>query len=63
MKKTFSIEFKIMIAVTTLLLALATAVVVKQVFSEDREEVKFVYNSTSPEEQLMINNYDIFSQK
>ena len=50
MKNTFSVEFKIFLAAALAMLALATAVVVKQVFEADREEVIFVYNCHDIEE-------------
>lgn len=60
MKNNFSIELKVIVAAAAIMLALATAVVVRQVFEAEREEVKFVYNSTHFEEQYSVNNYDIF---
>lgn len=62
MKKTFSIELKIIVAAALALLSIATAVVLGQVFGKDTENVKFVYNSSSEMMSDDVNISDIFSK-
>lgn len=56
MKKSFSVEFKIIFAAALLLLVIATAAVLNQVFGKDAETVKFVYNSSSEMLDDDVNN-------
>ena len=60
MKKTFSIEAKIIIAAALALLTVATAVVLNQVFESSDENVKFVYNSSSKNIADGVNISEIF---
>ena len=62
MKKGFSVEFKIIFAVTVVMLALVTAVVVRQIFKNNNRNVKFVYNSAQIESAAEVNISDIFSE-
>lgn len=62
MKQQFSSEFKIILVATVVLLALFTAVVARQIFKDQSEDVKFVYNSACTDFVPDINNYDIFSE-
>lgn len=63
MKKTFSIELKIIFAAALTLLTIATVVVLNQVFSGNTENVKFVYNSSSEMMAEDVNISDIFSKQ
>ncbi len=57
MKKTNSVEVKIIIAAIALMLSLFTAVIVKQVFEKENETIKFVYNYT-PEQMTSSDNFN-----
>ena len=61
MKKTFSIELKIMIVAALTLLTIATVVVLNQVFTRNTESIKFVYNSSSEMMSDDVNISEIFS--
>ena len=63
MKKTFSIEMKIIVAATLTLLTIATVVVLNQVFTKNTESIKFVYNSSSEMVADDVNISDIFSKQ
>ena len=62
MKNGFSIELKIIVAATVVMLMLFTAVVATQIFNKKQEDVTFVYNSTKAEIGTDINISDIFSE-
>jgi len=62
MKKGFSIEFKIIFAVTVVMLAIVTVVVVRQIFKTNHKDVTFVYNSAQAEMMPEVNISDIFSE-
>ena len=62
MKQQFSCEFKIILVATVVLLAIFTAVVARQIFTDNAENVKFVYNSACADFVPEINNSDIFSE-
>ena len=59
MKKTFSIELKLIMAVTVVMLSFVTAVIALQIFSKNNENMTFVYNSVSPELPYEVNISDI----
>lgn len=62
MKNGFSIEFKIILAVTAMMLAIVTVVVVQQIFKTNHKDVTFVYNSAQAETIPEVNISDIFSE-
>jgi len=62
MKKKFSAELKIMIAVMVIMLALFTAVVVAQIFRNNSQNVTFVYNSACTDVADEVNISDIFTR-
>ncbi len=59
MKKKFTIEFKLILLATVVLLAIATASVLSRVFPRPRENVTFVYNSVTEAFVPQVNISDI----
>lgn len=62
MKNGFSIEFKIILAATVLLLAFLTAVIGVQIFKDNKETVRFVYNSEQVNTCAQVNTNLIFEE-
>ena len=59
MKKTFSIELKLIVAATVVMLSFVTAVLGLQIFSKNNENMTFVYNSARTESPYEVNISDI----
>ncbi len=57
MKKTYSVELKIIIAAIALMLSFFTAVIVNQVFEKSENTIKFVYNY-APQEITLNQNFN-----
>lgn len=62
MKKGFSVEFKIILAATVVMLAFFTAVIGVQIFKDNKENMRFVYNSEQINIDRGVNTYLIFDQ-
>lgn len=59
MKQKFSAEFTIILVVTVAVLAFITFGVVRQIFTNRSNEMKFVYNSVVTEVPAQVNIFDI----
>ena len=62
MKKGFSVEFKIILAANVVMLAFFTAVIGVQIFKDNKENMRFVYNSEQINIDRGVNTYLIFDQ-
>ena len=62
MKKGFSVEFKIILAATVVMLAFFTAVIGVQILKDNKENMRFVYNSEQINIDRGVNTYLIFDQ-
>lgn len=59
MKQKFSAEFTIILVVTVAVLAFITFGVVRQIFTNRSNDMKFVYNSVASEVPAEVNISDI----
>lgn len=62
MKNGFSIELKIILAAAVVMLAFFTAVIGVQIFKDNKEQVRFVYNSEQINSEPQVNTSLIFDE-